>query len=78
MQLETESLTKIVNKIIATRPDEIDCDTCYSELDNFVDMLREGKKAEEVKPLVQHHLNMCNDCCEEFEALLLALDAVEA
>ena len=78
MQLQTETLTKVVKDVLATRPDEMDCGSCHSQIDSFVEMLREGKKASEVKPLVKHHLDMCGDCNEEFQALLQALEAADA
>ena len=74
--LNLEKLKDLVRKIAETREDEIGCEECYAELDRFVDYLLEGKNAEEVMPMVHHHLDMCRDCHEEFEALLSALDTV--
>lgn len=73
--LNTSNLKKLVRSIIATRQDEIGCDDCFDELDRFVDMLLKGKKASEAMPLVQHHLDMCLDCREEFKALLQAIQS---
>ena len=78
MKLQTDTLTKVVNKVLATRTDELDCGSCNSQMDSFVEMLRDGKKASEVKPLMKHHLDMCGDCHEEFQALMEALDAADA
>ncbi len=47
-------------------------------VDQYVDMLREGKSPAEVMPLVKHHITLCPPCREEFEALLVALDAIDA
>jgi predicted anti-sigma-YlaC factor YlaD len=35
-----------------------------------------GKNAAQAMPLVQDHLERCDDCREEFEALLAALRAL--
>ena len=75
MQIKPEKLKQIVRMIARTREEEIGCEKCYAEMDRFVDMLIAGKKPEEAMPLVQHHLEMCGDCHEEFEALFEALRA---
>lgn len=74
MKLRQDSLKKLLDKISNTRPEEIGCTDCFNELDKFADMLREGQKPEAVMPLVQHHLDMCGNCHEEFDALLSALE----
>lgn len=76
MEIEPERLKRIVYSTLTTRPDEIDCDECFEQLDRFVDMVLAGKDAAEAMPLVQDHLDRCGDCREEFEALLAALRAV--
>jgi len=75
--LNATNLKKLVRSIIATRKYEIGCDDCFNELDCFVDMILNGKKASEAMPLVQHHLDMCLDCREEFEALLEAIQITQ-
>jgi len=76
MEIEPERLKRIVYGTLTTRPDEIDCDECFEQLDRFVDMVLAGKDAAEAMPLVQDHLDRCGDCREEFEALLAALRAL--
>lgn len=70
-----DKLKQMVRMIIETHDDEIGCMECYAELDRFVDLVLNGKQAEEALPLVQQHLNVCGDCKEEFQALLEALQA---
>ena len=76
MKLEPDTLKRMVRNVLTTRPDEIGCDECFEELDLFVEMTLAGKNAAEAMPLVQDHLERCRDCCEEFEALLTALQAL--
>ena len=73
MNLEPETLKRLVRGVLTTRPDEVGCDECFEQLDRFVEMTLAGKSAAEAMPLVQDHLARCRDCQEEFEALLEAL-----
>jgi hypothetical protein len=77
MTLDLDRLKQMVRWIITTRPDEIGCDECFEQLDRFVEMKLAGKNAAEAMPLVQDHLERCDDCREEFEALLAALRALQ-
>jgi len=76
MTLDLDTLKQMVRGIITARPDEIGCDECFEQLDRFVEMTLAGKNAAEAMPLVQDHLGRCDDCREEFEALLAALRAL--
>ena len=73
MMAEPGDLRRIVRMIYQTRADEISCDECFAQLDRFAELVREGQPAAKVLPLVQAHLDRCDDCREEFEALLAAL-----
>ena len=72
-KVESESIKQLVRDVMATRPDEIGCDRCMQQLDRFVEMELAGKDAGSAMPLVEHHLRQCQDCREEFEALLSVL-----
>ncbi len=72
-----EKLKKILRIIAETRDEELNCDRCFAEMNRFVDLLIEGKKPEEAMPLMQHHLEMCGECHEEFEALFAAIRAIQ-
>ncbi len=74
--VDPDLLKKMARGIMTTRPDEIGCDECFQQMDQFVDMVLDGKNAAAAMPLVQDHLNRCQDCREEYEALLAALRAV--
>ena len=74
--LNPEKLKKIVRMIAETRDEELNCDGCFAEMNRFVDLLIEGKRPEEAMPLMQHHLDMCGECHEEFEALFAAIESI--
>ena len=75
MQLNIETLKKLVRSIATTKDEEVGCEECFDVVDQFVEMKLEGKVAEEAMPLIEDHLNRCAGCREEFEALL---DAVKS
>lgn len=74
--LESYQLRRLVRTIVTTRAEEIACDECFEQLDCFVEMTLAGVDAVQALPLVQDHLGRCQDCREEFEALLIVLRAV--
>src|SRR3972149_4456443 len=77
-KINVETLKILVHSILEIREDEIGCETCFDQLDKFVELNLAGKGPGQALPLVQRHLEMCNGCCEEYEALLEALEAIEA
>jgi len=76
MKLSTETIRKMMNSIKSTREEELTCGHCYDELDRFIEIKLSGKNAEEAMPLVKEHLDRCAACREEYEFLLLALEAM--
>jgi hypothetical protein len=78
MKLSLEVLKKMVRAIASTKSDEIGCDECFEQVDQFVELQLQGKNAAEAMPLVEDHLNRCNGCREEFEALLDCIKATTA
>jgi hypothetical protein len=73
--LDIKKLKKLIRMIVATRDTEIGCAECFEELDRFVEMVLDGKNADEALPLVRHHLDLCGDCLEEYEVLMEAIRA---
>ena len=67
----------LLREIAETREVEIGCDECFEQVDRFVEMKLSGLNTAQAMPLVQEHLQICGECREEFEALLLALRATE-
>jgi hypothetical protein len=74
--LDPAKLKRMVRDIVTVSPDEIGCDECFEQLDRFVELELAGKNAAESLPLVQDHLDRCDNCREEFQALLAALQAI--
>ena len=74
--MDTDTLKQMVRGIMTTRTDEIACAKCFEMLDQFAELKLAGKSTSEAMPLVQHHLEHCPDCKEEFELLLKALKSI--
>jgi hypothetical protein len=74
--LNTVQIRQLVRDVLNTRPDEIGCQECLEQLDQFVEMKLAGQDAASALPLVQDHLDRCKCCREEFEALLAVLQAL--
>ena len=77
--LNPETLKKMIVILTNTHAGEggLSCDECYEEIDHFAEIELVGKSAAEAMPLVQEHLEHCQDCREEYEALVAALKYME-
>ncbi len=65
----------LIREIAEVREEEIGCDECFEQVDRFIEMELSGLDAARAMPLVQDHLEICGECREEYEALLMALRA---
>ncbi len=65
----------LIREIAEVREEEIGCDECFEQVDRFIEMELSGLDAAQAMPLVQDHLEICGECREEYEALLMALRA---
>lgn len=70
MELDKKILHAIISSIQSTRADELTCGECYERLHEFADLELNGKSPQEALPLVKDHLERCDNCREEYEALL--------
>ncbi len=76
-KLEVDEVKRLVREVLHTRPTEINCDECLEQLDCFVEMTLDGRDAAQALPLVEQHLEQCDCCHEEFEALLSVLRSLD-
>lgn len=54
--------------------EHVSCAEIYDKLDEYVECEMDCKDAAHVMPLIREHLDVCSECCDEYEALL---DVVE-
>ncbi len=57
------------------RVEDMPCKQVFARLDEYVEKEVQGKNAADLMPLLREHLDLCPDCCEEYEALLRILEA---
>ena len=77
MQLPAE-FQMLIESVEKTQEIELSCDEVYRLLDQYTEIVNRGENAEKLMPLVEHHIDICPDCREEFEALLRILQASPA
>jgi hypothetical protein len=70
---DSDIFRALIREILEAREVEIGCDECFEQLDRFVEMRLSGMDTVQAMPLVQEHLQICGECRQEFEALLVAL-----
>ena len=57
--------------------EEITCDELYAKLDEYVEREVDQKDAAKIMPLMREHLDVCPECCDEYEALLHVIKETE-
>lgn len=73
-ELSNEAVLKFLRVLESVREEEASCDEVYSKIDEYVEKEVGKKDAAHLMPLVREHLEMCSECCEEYEALLDILE----
>lgn len=73
-----EFIKNMVKAVGYTREMEYSCDEVLEIIDQYAEMAARGEDAAQMMPLIMHHLEMCADCNEEYEALMRVLKAMPA
>jgi hypothetical protein len=73
LRIDKEKFQQMLKVIEQTREDELSCDQVEALICEFSEIVHDGGEAASLMPLLQHHLGICPDCREEFEALLRVL-----
>lgn len=69
-QISSMSDKDVVGLIRYLENCELDCDQVFEALDQYAEIEVRHEDAAKLMPLVREHLNMCQGCCDEYEALL--------
>ena len=72
-RIEEGEAKKLLTMLDNTRVDEYACDDAFEVLGIYTELEAKGGDTGKLMPLVKHHLSMCTNCREEFEALLKIL-----
>ena len=73
-KLTREQIRMLVHQVVETRNDEIDCGEMMKALSDYAAKLATGDEAKVEDELVQHHLEHCVECQEEFEMIRAIAD----
>lgn len=57
--------------------EEITCEELYIRLDQYVETEVHGQDPAKIMPLMREHLDVCSECCEEYEALLHVMEETD-
>lgn len=68
--LDADAVQRIMQAVAMTRDDELTCGEVYALLDEYVEYKLGRRDVAALAALMQHHLDMCPDCRDEFTALL--------
>jgi hypothetical protein len=73
--MTSEKISALFEMLLKTEPGEISYEDVGAALGEFAEMHQRGEDVKHLMPLVYKHLELCQDCREEYEALLAALEA---
>ena len=73
MPLSKEELDGLMRLVGLTKDSEINCEQCLRLVAEFAEQAVAGKSIPEGLKAVEHHLAICTECREEYEALQEAL-----
>lgn len=76
-ELPNEAVLGFLRVLEDVRREELSCEEIYSKLDEYVECEMDCKDAARVMPLIREHLDICSECCEEYEALLDIVEKVD-
>ena len=76
-ELPNEAVLGFLRILENVREEEVPCDEIYHKLDEYVEREVSQKDAAQLMPLIREHLDICPECCEEYEALLKVLNESE-
>ncbi len=77
MSLSKQEIDDLLRMIRLTCDHEIDCECCLSRVAEYAEQELAGKSIPAALEAVERHLALCSECCEEYQALLQALRALE-
>lgn len=73
-ELSNETVLKFLHILESVHEEEASCDEVYAKIDEYVEKEIDKKDAAQLMPLIREHLDLCSECCEEYEALLDILE----
>lgn len=73
-ELSDEIVQGFLRILETVRQEEMPCSEVFARLDEYAETELRGRKAARLMPLLREHLDICPDCCAEYEALIRVLE----
>ena len=73
MALTKDQIKSLIEMVSTAESDELDCDGCFGQIAEFAELHLAAQELPEAMRAVQHHLEQCLCCRDEFHALLKGL-----
>ncbi len=64
----------MISSLEKTREQEFSCDEVFALLDRYAELHMRGEDAARIMPMLKQHLDICRECCEEYDALVDVLE----
>jgi len=74
LDAQNEVVLKFLQILENVREEEMSCDEMFIQLDEFVEHEVKSRDAAKIMPLIQEHIDLCPECCDEYQALLTVLE----
>ena len=72
--VQDEVVVKFLRILENVRKEDMSCDQMFIQLDEFVEHEVRSRDAARIMPLIQEHIDLCPECCDEYQALLTVLE----
>lgn len=66
-----EGFVRVLEEV---RIEDMPCSQVFARLDEYVEREIHGEDVARLMPLLREHLDVCHDCCEEYQGLLAVLE----
>ncbi|GAB4419065.1 MAG: hypothetical protein Kow002_06390 [Anaerolineales bacterium] len=76
-EIPEELVYRLISRLENTHEDELSCDEVFELVDQYAEANLPEEDSERLKPLIRHHLDLCRECDEEYEALLKVLEGTQ-
>ena len=73
-KLSDPMIEQLIRSLVNSNEDELSCSEVYALLDQYAESHLRGEDAEQLMPLLKEHLDVCHECCDEYDALLSAVE----
>ncbi len=77
-ELSDALVENLIRRLLITHERELSCDEVFALVDEYAEASQRGEDVAQLKPLIRHHLDMCRECDEEYQALISVLEGTSS